>query len=69
MKKLIIALSLTSLISCSANKPKAKETTDDTTYGYSEKKPIKVGGITYSVCDEFSDFQATGEFLSKFVLL
>lgn len=37
-------MSLASLLSCSTTKPKTQETNEDTTYGYSEKNPIKVGG-------------------------
>lgn len=44
MKKLFIILSLSSLISCSTTKSGSAEMNADSTYGYSEKNPIKVGG-------------------------
>ena len=44
MKKLLIILSLTTLVSCSTTKSGAPELNTDATYGYSEKNPIKVGG-------------------------
>lgn len=52
MKKLFIALSLASLLSCSATNPKTQETNEDTTYGYSENNPIKVGGDTSGPANE-----------------
>lgn len=44
MKKIIVLTSLIVLISCSTSKTGNKETTTDSTYGYSKENPIKVGG-------------------------
>lgn len=44
MKKLFIFLTLASLISCSTTKSAVSETSTDSTYGFSKKNPIKVGG-------------------------
>lgn len=52
MKKLLIILPLTILVSCSTAKSGAPEINTDATYGYSEKNPIKVGGDSNGPANE-----------------
>lgn len=44
MKKQLLFLSFTLLLSCSTSKTRTSEINTDSNYGYTENNPIKVGG-------------------------